>query len=93
VCAPSGPEGRPEIYTIAADGSDLIRVTYNAAFDSQPDWQPLPAPSLDPATGKEACKNGGWKEHGFGNQGQCVKAANEAAKAGTVFPPAARGRG
>ena len=41
----------------------------------------------DPAPGKEACKNGGFQELGFANQGQCVKAANQAAKNGEAFPP------
>ena len=40
-----------------------------------------------PAPGKDACKNGGYQALGFANQGQCVKAANQAAKAGEDFPP------
>ena len=48
-----------------------------------------PAVSAAPAPGKEACKNGGFQDvpGAFKNQGQCVKAANEAAKAGQPFPP------
>lgn len=46
-----------------------------------------PAASGDPAPGKEACKRGGYKTLPFANQGQCVKAANQAAKAGEQFPP------
>ena len=40
-----------------------------------------------PAPGKEACKEGGYEQLGFANQGQCVKAANQAARAGEPFPP------
>ena len=25
---------------------------------------------------KEQCKNGGWKQFGFANQGQCIKSVN-----------------
>jgi hypothetical protein len=46
-----------------------------------------PSASADPAPGKEACKQGGYQALGFANQGQCVKAANQAAKAGQPFPP------
>lgn len=31
-----------EIYTMAADGSDVVRVTNNRQADLFPDWQPLP---------------------------------------------------
>ena len=40
-----------------------------------------------PAQGKDACKNGGFASLGFANQGQCVKAANEAERSGQPFPP------
>lgn len=45
------------------------------------------AAGADPAPGKDACKNGGYQLLGFANQGQCVKAANQAAKTGEPFPP------
>ena len=31
-----------ELYTMAADGSDVVRVTNNRRADLFPDWQPLP---------------------------------------------------
>jgi probable HAF family extracellular repeat protein len=31
---------------------------------------------LTPATSKEQCKNGGWKNFGFKNQGQCIQFVN-----------------
>ena len=46
-----------------------------------------PSAGAAPALGKDACKNGGYMPYGFANQGQCVKAANQAAKAGEPFPP------
>ncbi len=46
-----------------------------------------PGAGAAPAPGKELCKNGGYQTFGFANQGQCVKAANQAAKAGDPFPP------
>jgi Tol biopolymer transport system component len=33
----------PDLYTMAADGSDVVRVTRNPKWDSRPDWGPLPA--------------------------------------------------
>ncbi len=60
---------------MAPDGSAIVRLTTG----TQPDWQPVPQRPPGPATGKEACKNGGWEALGFRNQGQCVKAASEAA--------------
>ena len=34
-----------ELYTMALDGSGLVRVTRNRRADLFPDWQPLPSPS------------------------------------------------
>jgi hypothetical protein len=34
---------------------------------------PAPPPRPKPTT-KQECKNGGYKEFGFENQGQCIKA-------------------
>jgi len=34
-------------------------------------------PTHGAPTSKEDCKNGGWKQFGFKNQGQCVKWGNE----------------
>jgi hypothetical protein len=41
-----------------------------------PDWQPLPNSTTVPQT-KADCKNGGWKDFGFKNQGQCIKAVKK----------------
>ena len=66
-----------DIYAVAPDGSGVVRLTNNAAFDGDPDWQPLPRSPHGRAAGKEACKNEGWRELGFRNHGQCVRAANK----------------
>jgi Tol biopolymer transport system component len=64
-----------EIYTMNADGSGQMNVTNSPAVcDVQPDWQPLPGPT-GPQT-KTDCKNGGWKDFGFKNQGQCIKSSS-----------------
>ena len=47
-----------------------------------------PAALAAPAPGKDACKNGGHRALGYSNQGQCVSAANAAARRGEPFPPA-----
>ena len=49
--------------------------------------------TADPAPGKERCKKGGYQELGFANQGQCVKAANEAHRNGEPVPPEDDGGG
>ncbi|MBA2361094.1 MAG: PD40 domain-containing protein [Actinobacteria bacterium] len=78
-----------EIYTGAPDGSDVTRLTNNAASDTQPDWQSIPSrpvpPPTDPVSGEE-CKHGQFRQLGFTSQGQCVKAANRAAKARESLP-------
>jgi hypothetical protein len=35
-----------------------------------------PPPTTEQPQSKEECKKGGWKEFGFKNQGQCIKAVN-----------------
>jgi dipeptidyl aminopeptidase/acylaminoacyl peptidase len=72
-------DGNSETYTMNADGTNQTRITNNSAVDSLPDWQPqpLPNPTTVPQT-KADCKNGGYKDFGFKNQGQCIKAVNQA---------------
>jgi hypothetical protein len=59
------------------DGSGLTRLTSDALASEEwvTDWQPLPGPS-GPQT-KADCKNGGYKDFGFKNQGQCIKAVKK----------------
>jgi Tol biopolymer transport system component len=64
-----------EIYTMNADGSGQMNVTNSPAVcDVQPDWQPLPGPT-GPQT-KADCRNGGWNDLGYRNQGQCIRDVN-----------------
>lgn len=63
-------DGNQDIYVMDADGSNVTRLTLNAAGDASPDWQPISV-SAGP-TSKAECKNGGYKEFGFKNQGRCI---------------------
>ncbi len=37
-----GESGTPEIFVMRADGTHVVRLTNNEAWDSLPDWQPIP---------------------------------------------------
>ena len=61
------------IYVMDADGSEEpTRLTDSPWYSVSPSWQPLP--TRGNPTSKAECKNGGYKEFGFENQGQCIKA-------------------
>jgi hypothetical protein len=51
-------------------GDPSIVISYKAGGVGEP-----PPPTEQPQT-KEDCKNGGYEEFGFKNQGQCIKAVN-----------------
>ena len=55
--------------TITSD-SPSITISYRTGGVGEP-----PPTTEQPQT-KEECKKGGWKEFGFKNQGQCIKAVN-----------------
>ena len=62
------PQGGPDpILDIQGDPS--IAISYKAGGVGEP------PPTEQPQT-KEDCKKGGWKELGFKNQGQSIKAVN-----------------
>jgi len=64
-----------DIFTMNEDGSNLTRITSDSSLQEYAeDWQPLPGPTV-PET-KADCKNGGWRDFGYRNQGQCIKAVN-----------------
>jgi Tol biopolymer transport system component len=63
-----------KIYTIPATGGTPSFLTIG--YD--PDWQPLPEPQVP--TSKAECKNGGYEEFGFENQGRCIASVLKAAK-------------
>ena len=67
--------GADEIYTVNADGSNPANITNNPADDSEPDWQPLTGP-----TTKADCRDGGYMEFGFKNQGRCIVLVNRATR-------------
>jgi Tol biopolymer transport system component len=65
----------PEIYAMNTDGSSQTNLTNNAAFDFSPDWGVVaggPGQLPPGPTSKAPCKNGGYKDFGFKNQGQCI---------------------
>jgi Tol biopolymer transport system component len=68
-----------EIYTMNADGSGQTNVTNSpGACDIQPAWQPRPLDPLQEPMTKQQCKDGGWRDFGFPNQRQCIKAVKQA---------------
>ena len=62
------------IYTMNADGSEQVPLTSDTYpnLNREPSWQPLPP------TSEQQCKNGGYKDFGFKNQGHCIKVVNAA---------------
>jgi Tol biopolymer transport system component len=63
------------IWKMRADGTNRINLYYSPHV-GRADWQPLPKSAV-PKT-KADCKKGGYKDFGFKNQGQCIKAVNQA---------------
>jgi len=62
--------GPGEIYVMDADGSNQTNITNTPdIYEYDPDWQPLAGPRLP--TSKAQCKQGGYKDFGFKNQGLC----------------------
>ena len=59
------PEGGTA--TLDDSGVPSIAISYKAGVGEEPPTSP---------ENKQACKKGGWKEFGFKNQGQCIKAVN-----------------
>jgi Tol biopolymer transport system component len=79
----SSQPGTPRLYTVNADGSDLAPLFPNDGSEwpsliGYLDWQPLPLP-LGPKS-KADCRQGGYKEFGFNNQGRCIAFVNSAAR-------------
>jgi hypothetical protein len=55
--------------TIFADEYVEVRMVFGAESDERFDWTRFEV------GGKEACKEDGWQQFGFSNQGQCVRFA------------------
>jgi len=53
--------------TTISNSSPSVVISYQRGLGSGP-----------PTNNKQACQKGGWKEHGFKNQGACIKAVNQA---------------
>jgi hypothetical protein len=54
------------------DWTRFERAATDPGPEPGPDAEPLPEPSTDPDS-KDQCKQGGWEDFGFRNQGQCVR--------------------
>jgi Tol biopolymer transport system component len=69
------------LYVMNADGSGKKVLTDPATGEpisgSDPDWQPLSGRSV-PQSGAD-CKNGGYREFNFKNQGRCLSFVRRAA--------------
>ena len=71
-------DGFYDLFVMNADGTDPVNITNTPEVDEEdPTWQPLPAAS-GPTT-KADCKDGGYREFGFKNQGKCIAFVNKAA--------------
>ncbi len=58
------------------DPADFAEINWRLTQNGTPIYDPYPTPP-EPVT-KDDCKNGGWKEFGFRNQGQCIKSLTSA---------------
>jgi hypothetical protein len=61
-------DGSATIPTIPNSGPS-VTISYQAVLGGE---EPPPTEPED----KQACKKGGWKDFGFKNQGECIKAVN-----------------
>lgn len=58
-------------HTIQANAYVEVRMVFGAETDERFDWTRFDV--LSDAKTKEDCKDGGWEQYGFKNQGQCVR--------------------
>jgi Tol biopolymer transport system component len=70
-------DGNVQIYTMNIDGSAQTNLSNRLGdgHDFSPDWGQLAERG---PTSKAACKKGGYKDFGFKNQGECIKAVKKA---------------
>jgi CSLREA domain-containing protein len=67
------PDGTPLVFDQRAPG--FARIVGPAVDIGAYEVQNL---TTEPPPDKRSCRKGGWKEFGFKNQGQCIKAVNQA---------------
>lgn len=58
-------------HTILAHAYVEVRMVFGAERDERFDWTRFEV--LPDAQTKEDCKDGGWEDYGFANQGQCIR--------------------
>lgn len=61
-------------FTVEAQEYIEIRMVFGAEADERFDWTRVDV--LPDAQTKDDCKNGGWANYGFANQGQCIRFVN-----------------
>jgi hypothetical protein len=59
-----------DMTTLFADEFVEVRMVFGAESDERFDWTRFDV------GGKETCKNGGYEDYGFRNQGQCIRFVN-----------------
>jgi hypothetical protein len=69
VCPPG-----PILETLQAESLVEIRLALGGERDWDFDWTAFHVPST--ADARDACKDGGWEELGFSNQGRCIQHMN-----------------
>lgn len=60
--------------TLTAEEYVEIRLAFGAEGDERFDWERVDV--LADAQTKDDCKDGGWEDFGFRNQGQCIRFVN-----------------
>src|SRR5690606_2259448 len=66
--------GTETVRTFQAEGFVEIRLALGGERDWDFDWTLFDVPNS--AEARDACKDGGWQELGFRNQGLCIRWAN-----------------
>jgi len=67
-------DGTPQVHTFTADEFIEVRLALGGERDWDFDWTQFDV--LPDAQTKEDCKNGGWQNYGFRNQGLCIQFFN-----------------
>lgn len=72
-CVSGGSTTSPVTDVVTLNANELVevRMVFGAEKDERFDWTPILV-----ASGKDACKRGGWADYGFRNQGQCIRYVN-----------------
>jgi hypothetical protein len=67
---------RRVVETFSANEKVEVRLALGGERDWDFDWTPFEVGEVNNPTTKADCKNGGWRDFGFRNQGQCIRFVN-----------------